>query len=64
MESVTIKKTHKGVWMKKFDDYETSFKKISKTEAIDSIKKARERGDMFNDGDENSETYEVFGYWN
>lgn len=63
-ESITIKKTPKGVWMKKFDDYEKSFSRISKKEAIDCINYARERGDMFSDGNENSTSYEFFGYWN
>lgn len=63
-ESITIKKTLKNVWMKKYDDYEKSFKRISKKEAFDCINNARERGDMFSDGNENSTSYEVFGYWN
>lgn len=64
MESVTIKKTVKGVWMKKFDDYDKSFTRISREEALTSINEARERGEMFSDGNENSEQVEVFGYWN
>lgn len=63
-ESITIKKTEKGVWMKKYDDYEKIFTRISKKEAAECIKNARERGDMFSDGNENSTSYEVFGYWN
>lgn len=50
--------------MKKYDDYEKIFTRISKKEAAECIKNARERGDMFSDGNENSTSYEVFGYWN
>lgn len=64
MESVTIKKTHKGVWMQKFDDYETSFRKISKSEALELIEKHRADKSMYHDGDETAETYQLFAYWN
>lgn len=43
---------------------EKSFTRISKKEAIECINNARERSDMFSDGNENSTSYEVFGYWN
>lgn len=70
METVTIKRTLKGVWMQKFDDYETSFKRISKAYALECIEWAREKGTMFSDDNENEEvneeigTYLVFGYSN
>ena len=65
METVTIKRTTKGVWMKKFDDYETSFTRIPKKEAIESIEAARENGVMFCDDNENKDGLPLtFGYEN
>lgn len=65
MESVTIKRTVKGAWMQRFDDYETGFKRIKKAEALDLIAKARENGSMFSDDNETKDGYPlVFGYWN
>jgi len=63
-ESITIQKTHKGTWMKKFDDYETKFSRCSKKEALETITNARERGDVYSEGDENSKSWEVWGIWN
>ncbi len=65
MESITIKKTHKEIWMKRFDDYEKSFKRIAKKDAIKSIDNARNRGDLFSDdGRSISGKYQVWGYFN
>lgn len=65
MESVTIKKTHKEIWMKKFDDYEESFNRISENEAIESIKSARFKKVLFSDcGEPKKGKYQVWGYWN
>ena len=65
MEFITIKKTRKGTWMKMFDDYETSFSRISKKEALEDIANAREKGVMVSDGDENSkDRMELFCYQN
>lgn len=50
-ESVTIKRTPKGVWMRMYDDYETSFSRISEKEALESIENARDRGDLFSEQD-------------
>ena len=63
METVTIKRTQKGVWMKRFDDYEKSFTRISKEEAIEDIMRARKKGVMFCDDDINS-MCPLFGYYN
>jgi len=65
METITIKRTQKGTWMKRFDDYEISFTKISKKEALKDIKKAREMGKMFADDNENKENeILIFAYEN
>lgn len=65
METITIKRTIKGVWMKRFDDYETSFIRISKKEAIENIETAREKGVIFCDDNENKKGSPlVFGYEN
>ena len=64
METITIKRTTKGTWMKKFDTYETSFTKISKKEALEDIKNAREQGRMFSDDKENTDLPLIFGYEN
>ena len=65
METITIKRTQKGVWLKKFDDYETSFTKISKKEALEDIKNARETKKIFADDNENKENeILIFGYEN
>lgn len=65
METITIKRTVKGAWMKRYDNYETSFKRISKKEALENIKSARKKGKMFCDDNENNEIYPlIFGYEN
>ncbi len=65
MESVTIKKTHKKIWMKRFDNYERSFKRIPEEDAIESIKTARGRGDLFSDdGQPEIGKYQIWGYYN
>jgi len=65
METITIKRTKKGIWLKKFDDYEKSFTKISKKEAINDINLAREQGRIFSDDNENDENNVlIFGYEN
>ena len=65
METITIKRTLRGAWLKKFDNYEASFTKISKKEALEDIKKAREMGKMFADDNENKENeILIFGYEN
>ena len=64
METVTIKRTVKGVWMKRFDDYDKSFTRISEKDALYSIKNARENNSMFSDDNENSDLPLVFGYYN
>lgn len=65
METITIKRTVKGVWMKRFDDYETSFFRISKKEALDSIINAREKERVFCDDNEKEERLPlIFGYEN
>lgn len=56
-EIVTIRKTERGRWYKKFDDRQTGFKRISEREAIESIQAARGRGEMFYDTDRE------FGFW-
>jgi hypothetical protein len=63
-ESISIKKTYKGVWMKKFDNYETRYFRCSKNDAMETINNARERGDVFCEGNENSRHTEVWGIWN
>ncbi len=52
--------------MKRYDDYETKFTRITKAEALQSIQTARETGRMFADDNENhsSGTPLVFGYQN
>lgn len=64
MQTVTIIRSAKGTWMKRFDNYEKSFKKISKKEALESIRIAREKGAMFSDDDEEKDTFLMFGYEN
>lgn len=64
METITIKRTTKGTWMKKFDNYEKSFTKISEKEGLKDIKNAREKGKMFCDDNENSDLPLIFGYEN
>jgi len=65
METITIKRTSKGIWMKKFDNYEKSFIRISKKEAVESIENARKKGVMFCDDNENDEKFPlIFGYEN
>ena len=63
-ESISIQKTNKGVWMKKFDDYENKYTRCSKKDALEIIQNARERGDVYAEGDENSEYWQVWGIWN
>ncbi len=52
--------------MKKHDNYEAKFTRITKAEALQSIQTARETGRMFADDNENdnSGTPLVFGYEN
>jgi hypothetical protein len=64
METITIQRTVKGVWMKRFDDYERKFTRISKSEALKDIANARAKGTMFSDDNENSSLPLVFGYSN
>ena len=65
METITIKRTSKGVWMKRFDNYETSFSRISKKEALRNIENARKKGVMFCDDNEKEERFPlIFGYEN
>ena len=65
MESITIKKTYKEIWLKKFDDYKDTFRRISKKDAIESINNARNRGDLFSDdGKPKIGEYQVWGYYN
>lgn len=65
MENITIKRTVKGVWMKRFDDYEKSFSRISKKEALENIQNARKKGVIFCDDNENKENIPlIFGYEN
>jgi hypothetical protein len=66
METITLKRTQAGTWMKRYDDYETKFARITKAEALQSIQTARETGRMFADDNENdsSGTPLVFGYQN
>ncbi len=65
MESITIKKTIKGVWMKRFNDYEKSFSRISKTQALADIANAREKGSLYHDDqDIDTNLPLIFGYWN
>jgi hypothetical protein len=63
-ESISIQKTHKGIWMKRFDDYETKYTRCSKREALETINNARAKGDVYSEGDENSTSWEVWGIWN
>jgi len=65
METITIKRTTKGTWMKRFDNYETSFSKISKKEALGDIKNARSQNRMFADDNENNNDLPlIFAYKN
>ena len=66
METITIKRTWKNTWMIKFDDYEKSYSRISKKEAIQRILEAREKNTMICDGgDVNKlDSYELFCYKN
>jgi hypothetical protein len=66
METITLKRTQTGTWMKRFDDYETKFTRITKAEALQSIQTAREKGRMFADDNENDNSGAplVFGYEN
>lgn len=63
-ESISVQKTHKGVWMKKFDNYEEKYTRVSKKEALETIQNARDKGDVFSEGDENSKYWQVWGIWN
>ncbi len=63
-ETISVQKTHKGVWMKKFDDYETSYKRCSKKDAMETITNARLRGDVYSEGDESSSNWQVWGIYN
>ena len=62
MESITIKRTSNGVWMKKFDTFETKFTRISKAEAMECIENARRKGDLF--FEQNDQYGALYGYWN
>jgi hypothetical protein len=64
METITLKRTQAGAWMKRYDNYEAKFTRITKAEALQSIQTARETGRMFADDNENdnSGTPLVFGY--
>ena len=72
MESITLKRTHKGAWMKRFDNYEEKFTRVSLKEAQESIENARHRGDLFCDApmpgknpiDFNEQEQVCYGYWN
>ena len=64
-ETVTLKRTQKGYWMQKFDDYEFSYKRISKKEALETIKRTRENKKMYSDYDEKrTDGILIFGYFN
>lgn len=63
-ESITIQKNHKGIWFKRFDDYETKFTRCGKKQASETIRNARARGDVYSEGNENSKDWEVWGIWN
>jgi len=63
-ESITIKKTPKGTWMKKFDDYDKSFTKVSKREALEDIDSARNRGDIYSDDVVTEGSWSMWGYFN
>ena len=62
METITIKKTHKDVWMKRFDDYEKKFTRISKKEGLESLKLAGRI--ICNDGEPVSGRYQMWCYVN
>ncbi len=64
METITIKRTSKGYWMKRFDDYERAFKRISKQQALHDITLARSKGKMFADDNEDGDSPLCFGYEN
>jgi hypothetical protein len=63
-EGVTIKKTAKGFWMIKFDDYEQSFSRTSKEDALERISNARERGDLYSDDVVRDGSISMWGYFN
>jgi len=63
-ESITIKKTPKGAWMKKFDDYDKSFTRVSKREALEDIETARNRGDIYSDDVVTDGSWSMWGYFN
>lgn len=46
METITIKKTSKGYFYKKLDDYDNKFQRISKQDAKQWIVWAIERGEL------------------
>ena len=65
METITIKRTTRGYWYKRFDAYETKFVRISETEALKSLESARLRHDLFlDDKDYNKDMPLVYGYYN
>jgi len=65
METITIKRTTRGYWYKRFDAYETKFVRISETEALKSLESARLRHDLFlDDKDYGKDMPLVYGYYN
>ena len=65
METITIKRTTRGYWYKRFDAYETKFVRISETEALKSLELARLRHDLYlDDKDYGKDMPLVYGYYN
>lgn len=63
MESITIKKTAKNVWMKKEDDYSNKFYRISESEAKECIELAKEKKVLYCEIINKNNT-ELYAYWN
>ena len=65
METITIKRTTRGYWYKRFDAYETNFTRISEAEALESLELARLRHELFlDDKDYGKDMPLVYGYYN
>lgn len=63
-ETITIKKTYKGYFYKKFDDEDNKYQRISKSEAVQSIQCARENEMLITDDNIESDYQAQWTYWN
>lgn len=64
-ESVTVYRSFKGYWYKKYDDYDNKYYRISKNVAIHDIRLARNRGELYMDDDISKKDVPlIFAYYN